>query len=279
MPEHVEPEPADVWSAVAEGWDRHHDQLSAHTRPITTRMIDLAAVQPGEVVLELAAGIGDISRTLARAVAPDGQVICSDASPRMVEAARRRSTEDADRLTFRTIDAQRIDLADDTVDVVVCKMGLMLLPDPAAAATECRRVLRRGGRLVAATWAGMEHNLWIATIGAAMLTHGHTPPRAPTDPGGIASLSEPAALEALLGHAGFQDVAVEVVDVPEHVGSFDDYWRLRAATSGSLTATLRQLDADQVAAVRATCEQYAEGLRQPDGSYVFPGRALVAHAR
>lgn len=266
-----------VWDAVTDGWEQHHEQLTAHTGPVTDRILELVAARPGEVMLELAAGLGEISRALAQEVGPQGRVICSDVSPRMVAAARRRASA-PDQLTFEALDAQRLELADDVVDAVVCKMGLMLLPDPAAAVAECRRVLLPGGRVVAATWGALERNLWIATFGAAMLAHGHAPPGDPTGPCGIFSLSTPENLQELFTSAGFDDVDVEAVDVPETFTDFADYWRLRSATSGPLTVALRELEEDEIDPIRETCEQYAAGLRQPDGSYRFPGEALVARA-
>lgn len=271
-------DPVQVWEAVAAGWDRHHEELARHGRPVTRRIMELADVGQGEQVLELAAGLGDLSLQLAEQVGPTGRVICSDASPNMLAAARRRA-DSTSPLSFQVLDAHQLDLDDDSVDVIVCKMGLMLLRDPPRAASECRRVLRPGGRLVAATWGPLEHNVWITTFGAAMLTHGHAPPADPTGPGGMFSLSSAAALAALLSTAGFTAVEVETVDVPQQAASFDEYWSLRTATSGPLTLTLGTLDESEVAAIRRTCEQYAGGFRQADGSYVFPGQALVTHAR
>lgn len=271
-------DPVQVWNAIAPGWDRHHEELARHGRPVAHRIMEVADARPGEEVLELAAGLGDLSLQLAQRVSPTGRVICSDASPSLLEAARRRA-DPTSPLSFQVLDAHQLSLDDESVDLIVCKMALMLLRDPARAASECRRVLRPAGRLVAATWGPLEHNLWITTFGAAMLTHGHAPPADPTGPGGMFSLSSAAALEALLSTAGFTAVSVETVDVPEHAASFAAYWDLRAATSGPLTLTLETLDESEVDAIRNTCEQYAAGFRQPDGSYVFPGQALVTHAR
>jgi SAM-dependent methyltransferase len=276
MPE--DDDPVQVWNAIAPGWERHHEELARDTSPVADRMMELAAVGEGEEVLELAAGLGDLSLRLARRVGATGRVICSDASPDMLAAARRRAEPTAP-LSFQVLDAHQLGLDVDSVDAIVCKMGLMLLRDPSQAAAECRRVLRPGGRLVAATWGPLEHNPWITTFGAAMLTHAHAPPADPTGPGGIFSLSSAAALEALLETAGFTAVEVETVDVPQPVASFDEYWSLRAATSGPLTLTLGTLADSEVAAIRSTCEQYAGGFQQADGSYVFPGQALVTRAR
>ena len=268
----------ETWEAIAAGWERYHDQLLAHTSPVDERMTELADVRAGEVALELAAGLGTLSRSLAARVVPGGEVICTDGSSAMVEAARRQA-DDSLPVTYRVMDAQAIDLDDQSVDVVMCKMGLMLLPDSPQAAGEVTRVLRPGGRLVAATWGPLEHNLWLTTFAAAMLTHGHGPPSDPTAPGGIFSLATAEKLEGLLDRAGLSEVAVETVDVPERAASFEDYWRLRAATSGPLTLALNDLDAAQAEAVRTSCREFAANHQRDDGSYEFSGQALIALAR
>ncbi|MDX1657985.1 MAG: class I SAM-dependent methyltransferase [Nitriliruptorales bacterium] len=266
------------WELSAKGWDDHHRSLAEHGAPVQERMITLLAPERGESILELAGGLGDLSRQLAAAVGPDGTVLCTDLAEGMIEAARERTPTDSP-VTFRVMDAHDIDIEDDSVDAVVCKMGLMLTPDPDAVVAECRRVLRPGGRLVAATWGPMERNLWIATFGAAMLAHGHVPPGDPGEPGGIFSLSTPAALSEILERGGFDSVEAEVVAAPETVASFDAYWELRRDTSGPLTAVLQGLDDEEVTAIRATCEEYAAHLRADDGSYTFPGEAVVARAQ
>lgn len=204
-------DPQAVWDAVADGWDRHHEALTIHTQPVARRLLEVAEVQSGDVVLDLAAGLGELSRVLAQRTSPGGRVIGTDLSPQMVQRAVRR-TADLDHLSFRVVDAQQMGVADDSIDVVVCKMGLMLLADPVAAVAECRRVLRPGGALAVATWGPAENNLWITIFGAAMLTHGHRPPGDPTAPGGIFSLSDSDRLRALIASAGFADVTVEPVD-------------------------------------------------------------------
>lgn len=266
------------WEAVAAAWIRRREHLSEHLRPVGERMLQLLAPRPGEVAVELAAGTGELSRALARAVAPGGKVVCSDAVPAMVDAARRHC-EDTPAVETHVLDLQAPDLPDAVADAVACRMGLMLVEEPGRAATECRRILRPDGRFVAATWGPMADNPWLTLLGIGLLTNGHELPGDPIGPGGVFSLASPDDLHGLLSDAGFEEVHVEPVEVPDHHASFEDLWRVRAETSGPLTTVLRGLSAAEVRDVRASCAEHAAPYAADDGTYTLPGRALVALAR
>ena len=109
------------------------------------------ALQPGEQVLDVACGAGLVTLMAAQAVDPGGQVVGIDLSGRMADTAGRRAHErqvlDA---RFSRMDAERLNLPDASFDVALCALGLMYMPDPAQALREMQRVLRPGGRLVAA---------------------------------------------------------------------------------------------------------------------------------
>ena len=266
------------WDETAHAWVQHVDELSRHTRPVSEAIVQLLAPQPGEAVLELAAGTGELARELTAAVTPGGSVHCTDAAPAMVEAARRRHGT-CPGLDVGLLDAEQPAVPDASVDAVVCKLGLALLARPDVAAAQCRRVLRPDGRLVVATWGPMVDNPWLTLLGVALLVNHHALPGDPSGPGGVFSLASADDLRGVLVGAGFDDVRVQTVDVPAHHPSVDELWRVRSETSGPLTRVLRRLSADDLAAVRDTCVEHAAAYRDADGTYTLPGRALVALAR
>lgn len=139
------------------GWDLasadYESLWQAQLAPAHAATLELAALEPGQTVLDVACGTGLVSLAAARAVGPHGQVIGSDLSGRMVEAARRRARgAGLEHLRFARMDAERLDLPDASVDVVLCALGLMYLPDPGQALREMGRVLRPGGRVVLSVW-------------------------------------------------------------------------------------------------------------------------------
>src|SRR4051794_13523264 len=139
------------WQRQASGWERCAERMSPVHRPITDWLVDALDPQPGQTLLELAAGPGDAGFAAARRL-EGGRVLQTDRAPAMVDAARRRGEALGLRnVEWAVMDAQALPLADGSVDGVLCRFGYMLM-DTAAALGETRRVLRRGGRLAFAVW-------------------------------------------------------------------------------------------------------------------------------
>jgi O-methyltransferase / aklanonic acid methyltransferase len=108
-------------------------------------LVDVARASPGEMVLDVAAGRGASTIPAAEAVGPRGRGV--DLTDKMVAALgdeiRRRRIANA---SAERMDAERLDVADASCDLVLCGFMLHLLPDPSSAVAEFRRVLRSGGR-------------------------------------------------------------------------------------------------------------------------------------
>jgi len=165
------------WDAQAAGWGRQADSTRAQAMPVSAWMIDHAELQAGETVLELAAGPGDTGFMAAERVQPGGWLICSDGSEQMLEVARERAAEQGiENVEFKPLQLEWIDLETATVDAILCRWGLMLLIDPGAALSECRRVLRPGGRLALAVWDMPAVNPWATIPNQALVNLGLAEP-------------------------------------------------------------------------------------------------------
>ena len=129
-------------------------------------LLDCAALVPGERVLDVACGTGLVTLPAAHAVGPAGQVIAVDIAERMLELLRSRvAAACLPQVQVARMDAEQLALPDGCVDVVLCALGLMYLPDPAQALREARRVLRPGGRAVFAVWGERARCGWAALFG------------------------------------------------------------------------------------------------------------------
>ena len=143
-----------------------------------------ARAAAGETLLELGCGAGDTGFDAAALTGDGGRLISSDISTAMLDVARRRGAERGVlNVDYRLLDAERIELGDDTVDGVICRYAYMLVADPAAALAETRRVLRPGGRVVLAVWGDPERNPFFAALGMSFVRAGHVPPPDPQAPG------------------------------------------------------------------------------------------------
>jgi SAM-dependent methyltransferase len=266
------------WERSAGGWGRRASRLQELTAPVSHWMVEAIAPQPGHTVLELAAGPGETGFLAAELVAPGGTLICSDFAEPMLEAARGRARElGLDNVDFRRIDAESIDLDTASVDGVLCRWGYMLVADPAAALQESRRVLRPGGRLAMAAWAGPERNPWVAEVADEVRTRLDLPQPDPTQPGMFA-LAAPGRLEELLSEAGFADVVVEPLDLVFRYGSFEELWELTLELSVPLADALEPRQPAEREALREAVRERLAPLIGADGTLSVPARPLLAAA-
>lgn len=147
------------------GWDRAVGDYDRGWRrqlaPAQERVLALADLRPGERVLDVACGTGLVSLPAGAAVGPDGELVGTDLSEKMVRAARREAERRGlANARFERMGAEDLDLPDASFDAVLCALGLMYVPEPLAAAREMFRVLKPGGRAVVAVWGARKNCGW-----------------------------------------------------------------------------------------------------------------------
>jgi ubiquinone/menaquinone biosynthesis C-methylase UbiE len=267
----------DVAEAIAPTWERRRAEIEAVSAPVRQWMLRALAPRAGDTVLELAAGVGDTGFDAAAIAGERGRLISTDVAPAMVAAARRRGVERGVRnVEFRVLDAERIELEDDSVDGVLCRFGYMLMADPRAALAETRRVLRRGGRVALAVWGAMERNPFFTTVAISLVQRGYLPPPAPPGPP-VFSLGRAERITALLEGTGFAEVRTEQVPVRFDVADVEAYLSLVSDTAGPLGLALRAVSGADRAAVEADVADALARFAAARG-YEIPGAALCAVA-
>src|SRR5947209_11559501 len=183
-PDALRSEILERWEQAASGWGRRADRMRQFGMPVSAWMIERAGLHPGQRVLELAAGPGDTGFLAAGLIQPGGIVLSTDAAETMLEVARARAAElGIENVEFKRIELEWIDLDTASVDVVLCKWGLMLTVDPETALRETRRVLRPGGRIALAVWDEPPLNPWATIPTRALVELGHATPPDPDAPG------------------------------------------------------------------------------------------------
>jgi SAM-dependent methyltransferase len=229
-------------------------------------------------VLELAAGIGETGFLAASRLGPEGLLITTDAAPQMLAAARRRATDlKIANVEFRLADAAAIPLPDGSVDGVLCRFGVMLLPDPVRALAEMARVLRTGGRAAIAVWASPDHNDWMTAAGRSALELGLIEPPDPLAPGPF-RLADADELRQVVTAAGLRVAQLEEVPVRWRTASLEEWWDAVRDTSPTFATLLGAMTAEQADDVRRGAEERLTRYVAPDGSLEVPGlaRALLA---
>lgn len=241
-------------------------------------MVELLSPAPGERVLEVAAGPGELGFLALPRLRPGGELLSTDAAPEMVDAARRRAGAlGLTDVRFLVEDAARLSFEDDSIDGILCRFGLMLVPDLHAAAAEIARVLRPGGRAVLAVWSSSRANPWMTAAGRAAIELGLAEPPDPRAPGPF-RLADEAELRAVVQSAPLTIASLEEVPVVWHASSLDEWWETTRDTSRMLATLLEGLTPDRIDALRSLAEAQLREYVAADGSVSVAGLARVVLA-
>ena len=268
-----------TWGEMASGWEERNEWMTDLTGVVNEWIVTQADPQPGQTILDVAAGPGDLGFKVAERVGPEGKVLSTDFAPEMVEAARRiGAARGAANVEYLVLDAERMDLEDDSVDAIVCRWGYMLMADPAAALRESRRVLRDGGRVALAVWATPDRNPWAALPAMTLVQRGHMPPPEPGAPG-IFAMADPARVRSLVIGAGFGEPEIEEIAFEFHYEDFDEIWAVLIKIAGPIARVINSLPDDERQATRDAIEEAVAPFRAEDGSYSTPALCLGAVAR
>jgi SAM-dependent methyltransferase len=221
-------------------------------------LVALAALQPGERVLDVACGTGVVTREAAHVVGPTGQVIGLDINEGMLRVARTVTPPAGAPITWREGSVLALPFPNGTFEVVLCQWGLEFFPDRAQGLREMARALVPNGRLGLRVWRALGRQPFQTAVLAALDRHlfsgQDVPGRADmTQP---FSLGDANALQALVADAGFRDIDIQVRTHPIRFASVQDY------TLGFLSSTPI---ANQVAAMEETAratmiEEIADAL-------------------
>jgi len=262
------------WESVAAGWESGADAFYDGALPVSHWMVDRLQPQPGQTILELAAGRGDVGFLAAELLHPGGKLISSDGAEAMVEAARRRAEQlGITNAEFKPIDLEWIDAKLATIDGILCRFGYMLAVDREHALREARRVLRPGGKIVIAVWDVPEANPWLTTFTAAARELGLVPPADPEEPGPF-SLSAPGVVGELLQDAGFDTPIVEPIELIFRTPTVDALWETQRALSSMMRKLLEDLSPADHYKLRDAAEERWAPFVTADGTVSIPGRAL-----
>ncbi len=263
-----------IWDEMAAGWDKHSAYLWETGRQVGEWMVEKIDPKPGQTILELAAGPGVTGFVAAKLIGDRGNLISTDFAPHMVEVAQKVATGlGVTNAEFRVMDAENIDLPDDSVDGVLCRWGLMLMMSPLVALKEIRRVLKPGGKLAFSVWGSPKDNMWATVAGIVMVSLGKMEMPDPNATGSMFSMAEKSTIDRMVGDAGFTKWEIEPIVVAWKFAGKEEHWSFLNDVAGAVSLLLREMDENSLVEVREALRGRLADFREGDG-YAIPGVAI-----
>ena len=264
------------WNNAAEAWHRWSPLLSRWLGPATETMLDMCDIAAGSRVLDVAAGAGEQTLTVARRIGDTGHVLATDISPAILGYADTA----ANLAGFRNVRTQVLDgeqlaeLDADPFDAVISRVGLIYFPDQQKALTGMKQQLRVEGKVAAMVYSTAEQNPFFSIPVSIIRRRANLPPPLPGQPGPF-SLGAEGSLEKAFSQAGFRNIEVEAIKAPVRVSSAAECLQFEQESFGALHQMLSGLsDAEQDEAWNEIEE--ALGQFESNGQFEGPCEMLVA---
>ncbi|MEO8356292.1 MAG: class I SAM-dependent methyltransferase [Chloroflexota bacterium] len=230
-----------AWNSIADGWHDWIPKMRSWYAPATDLMLDLARLEVGSCVLDIAAGDCDQSIAAAKRVGPTGHVLAIDIAEELLELGAKFAREAGfQNIETRVMDGGNLDLPDDSFDAVICRFALMYLDDPLSGLRGMKRVLKPNGRVSVVVYGvnGSPEFSRAVTVVRQRLGIPQVQPPAH-------SLGEVDVLQQSLAEGGFGGIEIHALNLPIRMASAREcvhYLQATSPTLKELTSPLSQAD-------------------------------------
>jgi enediyne biosynthesis protein CalE5 len=267
------------WDSAATGWKKWSGWMDSHAAPASERLVELAGIEPGDRVLDVAAGYGEPAMTAARRAAPDGTVVATDISEEMLAYGRERAADrGVENIEFMHADASALDFPAESFDAAVSRWGIIFDPDGEGAASRVRGFLKPGARFAISSWGDPDRVPFIARPMRTILGRLELQPPPPGTPGPL-SRPTPDAIGGLLEGGGFSNVETEELELTFEFESPEEF----AVYTNDIVAPLRKLVAEQPEEMQkelwAAVADDVRGDSEDGGRLVLRNQVLLAVGR
>lgn len=263
------------WDAAAEAWYRWSPVLNQWLGKATERMMDLADISEGHRVLDVAAGAGEQSISVAKRVGPSGYVLATDISANILEFAKQMAVQAGlNNIETKVMDGENLEMEDESFDAVISRVGLIYFPDQQKALKEMLRVLKPGGRVAAIVYSTPDKNKFFSVPVSIIRNRANLPPPLPGQPGPF-SLGAEGVIEKAFTQAGFQNVRAERVDSPLVLPAAKDCVRFEKESFGALHQMMSGLSDEEKNSVWEEIENELKKF-ESDNEFTGPCEMVVA---
>lgn len=265
-PEKYKATTTEQWQAAAEAWHRWGPTLTAWLGPATDIMLDMTGVAAGGRVLDVAAGAGEQTLVAAKRIGPEGYVLATDISENILKfAAAEARAAGLTNVETRVMDGENLDeLAAESFDAVISRVGLIYFPDQQKALTGMHRVLKTGGRIGAIVYSTADNNAFFSIPVSIIRRRAQLPPPLPGQPGPF-SLGGPGVLEEAFQKAGFRDIETRLVPAPVRMPSAAECVRFERESFGALQQMMAGLSEAEREDTWREIEQELKQFETADG--------------
>jgi enediyne biosynthesis protein CalE5 len=228
------------WDSVAIGWQKWWKTFEKDAQNLSNHLVELAKINSSSKVLDIATGIGEPAITAAKKVGNgNGHVLATDISPQMLSIARQRAASIGlqDVIEFKEGDAETISLPDSAFDAVLCRWGLMFLPDLGEGLSNIYSSLVNGGYLAAAVWASPDKVPFLS-VSMKTVVKETGKPMPPSGTPGPFKLADQSIITDALSKCGFKDITVERINVIFTFSSPEEYTQFNQAIAAPINAML-----------------------------------------
>jgi ubiquinone/menaquinone biosynthesis C-methylase UbiE len=248
------------WNAAAPGWKKYRKDMLQWLEPVSDQLMKSSQISRGQTVLDVATGTGQPALTIAeKIVGPTGRVIGVDLSPEMLEVAKEEAAyQGLTNVVFQIVEDEGLSMfSDDTFDTVVCRNGLMFMPDPVKALKAFCRVLKPGGKASVTVWGSPDKSPVMAAVMKTISKHVTDLKLLPSavapsgNPGGAYSISSVDMLRDYFLKAGFSNFNAEKIEVTvAQTDTVEQLWQGMTEVTGFLVILLSKLPDEKKLAIK-----------------------------
>lgn len=265
----------DQWQSAAEAWYHWSDTLNQWLGKATEKMLEMAEISTGQRVLDVAAGAGEQSISVAKKVGETGYVLATDISSNILAYAKEMAQEAGlNNIETQVMDGENLTIPDESFDAVISRVGLIYFPDQQRALKEMLRVLKPGGKVAAIVYSTPEKNKFFSIPVSIIRNRAKLPPPLPGQPGPF-SLGAEGIIEKAFTQAGFRNVRSALVDSPLTLPSAKECVRFEKESFGALHQMLSTLTDEEKLSVWEEIEQELKKF-ETDKGFAGPCEMIVA---